>query len=129
MQDNAGLKGKAGERLPDAPKVAALVSARYEFDAGKTPSFVALTMAYTGDRTTSFEANAGLPSHKLPAYSTLNVNGGFSVGGMDIGMYVRNLTDERGQLSAYTGFAGSGGPTWVTVIRPRTIGVTLNHAF
>jgi len=129
MEDNVGLKGKAGERLPDAPKVAALVSTRYEFDAGKTPSFVALTMAYTGDRTTSFEANADLPSHKLPAYSTLNVNGGFSVGGMDIGMYIRNLTDERGQLSAYTGFAGSGGPTWVTVIRPRTVGITLSNSF
>ena len=129
MEDNAGLNGKAGERLPEAPKVAASVSARYEFDAGKTPSFMALTMAYTGDRTTSFEANTGLPSHNLPAYTTLNVNGGFSVGGMDIGLYVRNLTDERGQLSAYTGFAGTGGPTWVTVIRPRTIGVTLNHAF
>jgi hypothetical protein len=48
---------------------------------------------------------------------------------MDLGLYVRNLTDERGQISAYTAIAGVGGPNLVSFIRPRTIGLTLSRAF
>jgi outer membrane receptor protein involved in Fe transport len=50
---------------------------------------------------------------------------------MDIGLYVRNLTDERGQVSAYTAIAGAGigGPNLISFIRPRTFGVTLSRSF
>ena len=77
----------------------------------------------------SFDGNLGAPNYKLPAYTTLDINGGINVGGFELGAYVRNLTDERGQVSAYTQFAGLGVPNWVNYIRPRTIGVTVNRNF
>ncbi len=93
------------------------------------PTFVALNLAHTGDRVTSFPGNTGLVSQKLPAYTTLDLNGGISVGRFDVGAYVRNLTDARGQVSADTSFSSVGAPTWVTVVRPRTIGLTAGRMF
>jgi iron complex outermembrane recepter protein len=126
---STGLGARDGERLPTAPKVAASINARYEFNAGGAPSFVAATLGHTGNRTVSFDGNLGAPNYTLPAYTTLDLNGGISVSGFDVGAYVRNLTDERGQVSAFTQFAGLGVPTWVNYIRPRTIGVTVSRVF
>ena len=44
-------------------------------------------------------------------------------------LYAQNVTDERGQLSAYTGLSGFGGPARVSVIRPRTIGLVIGKDF
>jgi iron complex outermembrane recepter protein len=129
VDDSPDLGARAGERLPTSPKVAASFNARYEFSAGGSPSFVAANLGHTGNRTVSFDGNFGAPNYKLPAYTTLDLNGGIRVGGFDIGAYVRNLTDERGQVSAYTQFSGLGVPNWVSYIRPRTIGVTVNRLF
>jgi iron complex outermembrane receptor protein len=129
LDASPGLGARAGERLPTAPKVAASLNARYELGGGASPSFVAANLGHTGDRTVSFDGNLGAPNYKLPAYTTLDINGGINVGGFELGAYVRNLTDERGQVSAYTQFAGLGVPNWVNYIRPRTIGVTVNRNF
>jgi outer membrane receptor protein involved in Fe transport len=128
-EDSPGLGGKAGDRLPISPKVAASVNARYDFSAVGAPSFAALNLGYTGNRTSSFDGNLGTPNYKLPAYTTLDINGGVFVAGCDLGLYVRNLTDSHGQVSSYGTLAGLGGPTWVNILRPRTIGVTLSRAF
>jgi iron complex outermembrane recepter protein len=103
--------------------------ARYDFSAGGKPSFVAASVGHTGNRTVSFDGNLGNPNYRLPSYTTLDVNGGITVGGFDVGLYVRNLTDERGQVSAYTQFAGLGVPNWINYIRPRTIGITASRLF
>jgi outer membrane receptor protein involved in Fe transport len=125
-EDSPGLGGVAGERLPTAPKAAASIGARYDFGAA---GFVAGNLGHTGARTVSFAGSTGTPNYRLPAYTTLDVNGGTSWAGIDLGVYVRNLTDERGQVSAYTQFAGLGVPVSVNFIRPRTVGVTLSRAF
>jgi len=129
LEDSAGLSGKAGERLPISPKSGASLNGRYEFSLGAAPSFVALNLGYVGDRTASFETNTSVPNYKLPAYTALDLNGGARVAGFDVGIYIRNLTDERGQVSAYTSIAGVGGPNLVSFIRPRTVGLTVNRAF
>ena len=129
VDDSVGLSGKAGERLPLAAKTGASLNARYDFAFGGASSFAALNVGHVGARTASFDANAQTPNYKLPAYTTLDLNVGTQLFGMDLGLYVRNLTDERGQISAYTAIAGVGGPNLVSFIRPRTIGLTLSRAF
>lgn len=132
-EDSPGLQGKSGERLPYSPKVAASLNARYEISALGVPSFVAAGLAHTGARTVSYAGGgaggAGFTPYTLPAYTTLDVNAGASVAGFELGAYVRNLTDERGQLSATTLYGSVGGPTNVQLIRPRTIGLTLSRSF
>ena len=129
VEDSAGLSGRAGERLPLAPKTGASVNARYDFLVGEAASFASLNLGYVGDRTASFDASATVPNYKLPSYTALDFNAGVQWAGLDIGAYVRNLTDERGQVSAYTAIAGVGGPNLISFIRPRTYGVTLSRAF
>jgi iron complex outermembrane recepter protein len=128
LDDSPGLGGTAGERLPTAPKVAASLNARWDFSFGATPAYAALNLGHTGNRTVSFEASS-TPNYRLPSYTVLDVQAGATVAGFDIGAYVRNLTDERGQVSAYTQFAGLGAPVQVNFVRPRTVGVTLSRAF
>ena len=78
-------------------------------------------VGHTGDRTNSFDANAGYPNLHQPAYTLVDFNMGTSLGGFDLGFYVRNLTDERAQLGLYAPFIQVGGPGQVTYARPRTI--------
>jgi hypothetical protein len=124
-----------GERLAVLPEMdtelalesAALASLGGRFDLGA--GFVAATVGHTGVRNTGFPGGLGSPNYRLPAYTTLDVNAGTGFAGFDIGVYVRNLTDERGQVSANTGFVSAGEPVTVNFIRPRTFGVTLNRLF
>jgi hypothetical protein len=42
---------------------------------------------------------------------------------------VRNAFDERGKLSATTAFSALGGPVWVSLVQPRTIGFNVITQF
>jgi len=124
-EDSPALGGVSGDRLPTAPQFAASLGGRFDLGAG----FVAATVGHTGVRNTGFPGGLGSPNYRLPAYTTLDVNAGATLAGFDIGVYVRNLSDERGQVSAYTAFVGAGEPVTVNFIRPRTIGVTVSRSF
>jgi iron complex outermembrane recepter protein len=126
---NPGLSGRAGERLPNSPKFALSVNGKYDFSMGGAPSYASLNIGYTGNRTNSFDGNAGLRNLTQPAYTLVDFNLGTSVSGFDVGFYIRNLTDERAQLGLYSPFIQVGGPAQVTYARPRTIGVTASKAF
>jgi hypothetical protein len=90
---------------------------------------VAANVNYIGSRTVTFNANSGSSPYVLPSYKTFDVNGGATFAGVDFGVYVRNLFDERGQLSGYSRYGPVGGPVNVQVIRPRTIGLTASKSF
>lgn len=124
-EDSPGLGGVSGERLPTAPKTAASLNARYDFGT----RFVAANLGHTGSRTVSFNANPGTPNYRLPSYTTLDLNAGMTLGAIDVGVYLRNVTDARGQVSASTQLAGLGNPVTVNFIRPRTLGVTASMSF
>jgi iron complex outermembrane recepter protein len=115
--------------LASSRLAAASLNVRYDLGLAGSPGFVAINLGHTGDRVVSFDANLGAPNYKLPAYTTVDVNAGVQVAGFELGAYVRNLGDTRGQVSAYTQFAGLGVPNWVNYIRPRTVGVTVSRAF
>lgn len=121
--DSPGLQASAGDRLPNSPKRAASVNGRYTFDALGQPAFAGVTVSYVGERNTSFPANVG--NHVLPSYTQLDLSGGIRFGRFDLNAYVRNLTDERGQLGAVS----SGDTSYVQLIEPRTVGVSLSANF
>lgn len=124
LTDSAGLRASAGDRLPNSPKVAAAVNARYSFSAAGLPAFAGINIAHVGERASGFR-NA--PSYyKLPAYTQVDVSGGVRVGRFDVNAYVRNLGDTRGQLGAAV---APGFPAYVHVIEPRTAGVTVSASF
>lgn len=124
LTDSAGLSATAGDRLPNSPKTAMAVNARYSFSAAGLPSFVGLNVAHVGERASGFR-NA--PSfYRLPAYTQVDVSGGVRVGRFDVNGYIRNLGDTRGQLGAAV---APGFPAYVQIVEPRTVGVTVSARF
>lgn len=83
------------------------------------------TVRYTGDRKASFDASPGFPQYHLPAYTAVDLRAGLSFPPYDVQLYVRNLLDERGQVSAYT---WQGNPR-VAMLQPPTIGFTVMTRF
>jgi outer membrane receptor protein involved in Fe transport len=120
--DAPDLGGVAGERLPNVPKVTASLNADYSLSATGTRPTIGGTFRYIGDRTISFSngaSAAGIPPYKLPSYTQLDLRAGMSFGTVDMQFYVHNVTDERGQLYAYTVY----GLPYVAISQPRTFGL------
>jgi iron complex outermembrane recepter protein len=77
----------------------------------------------------SFDASAGDPQYRLPSYTSVDLRGAVAFGSANLRLYVRNLLDKRGQLSADTTLIQAGGPAMVSILQPRTIGMTLDFKF
>lgn len=129
LDPSASLQASAGARLPSSPRVAANVAARYRFSLADKPAFAAATLNHVGERNSSFVESKAQPNFVLPAYTQLDLSGGVTVGKADIGVFVRNATDKRGLVSAFTAQSAVGAPIMVRVIEPRTVGVNASWAF
>lgn len=86
-------------------------------------------MRYVDDRVSSFDMSAGTPQHTLPDYTTVDLRAGIDFSGFRAQLYVRNLFDTFGELSAQTSFSVAGGPIQITPLRPRTVGLTVTKRF
>jgi iron complex outermembrane recepter protein len=128
-EDAPDLGGVKGERMPDTPELTASLSGDYAFDLGSRDAFVGATARHIGDRVVSFDASGSVPQYELPEYTTIDLRAGVQLGSARLQMYVKNAFDERGELSATTAFSGLGGPVWVSLVQPRTIGVNLISQF
>ncbi|WP_349745065.1 TonB-dependent receptor [Roseateles cavernae] len=129
MEDSPDLGGRAGERLPDTARWSAALQADQEFQLFGRRAYLGATLRHTGDRFTSFDAAKAGPQYRLPAFTTVDLRGGIEFGRANLGFFVRNLGNQRGQLSADTGLSGAGGPARVNLIAPRTIGLQLTFDF
>lgn len=118
-----------GDRLPNVPLMTAAIIADYQFSGHALQPRIGATVRYIEERTASFDANPGLPQYRLPSYATVDLRMGVSIGPADLQLYVRNLFDEQGQLSAATVLSSVGGPAQVTLLQPRTIGLSVNASF
>ncbi|WP_167762432.1 TonB-dependent receptor [Brevundimonas intermedia] len=127
--DSPDLGGQKGDALPDAPDVTLALSADYAFSLGGYDADVGATVRYVDDRVASFDQSPGSPQHQLPDYTTVDLRAGVDFGQVRAQLYVRNLFDEFGELSAVTSFSVAGGPIQITPLRPRTIGLTLSRRF
>jgi iron complex outermembrane recepter protein len=85
-------------------------------------------LSYVGARSSDFASSAATPPGQivLPSYNTSAVRIGLDNDRYKVMIYGKNLSDTRG----ITNYDGSGSPySTVTVIQPRTIGVTLSAKF
>lgn len=130
LAEDAPLLGAAeGDRLPNVPEFTAALSAEYELSGEGWRPVVGATVRLISDRVASFDANPGLPQYDLPEYATVDLRLGGTFGPVEAQLYVRNLFDEAGQTSAATVLSVAGGPAQVTMIQPRTVGVSATARF
>jgi iron complex outermembrane recepter protein len=118
------LRGQKGERLPNVPHFMAGLTADYKLSFGAFGPTVGATMRYVGDRTSAF-TQTPTGNYHLPEYTALDLRARLNFGAVQAQLFARNVTDERGELSALTGI----GTPRVTIMQPRSFGVTVSTSF
>ncbi|WP_158500114.1 TonB-dependent receptor [Sphingopyxis macrogoltabida] len=127
--DSPDLGGQKGDRLPTVPKFTAAINADYLGSGEGLSPTIGATLRFVSDRNAGFDANPNLPQYDLGDYVTIDLRAGATVGPAKVQFFVRNLFDVRGDVSAYMATAALGGPARVTVVQPRTFGVSLSGKF
>jgi outer membrane receptor protein involved in Fe transport len=123
------LGASAGERLPNVPSFTAALNIDYRLSESGIQPRLGGTLRHVSAREASFDGNPGLPQYHLPAYASVDLRAGATFGRVDMQLYVRNLFDKRGQVSAATVLSSYGGPAQVTMLQPRTFGLSATTRF
>lgn len=129
--NTAALSGVAGDRLPYSARLAGSLSAQQEVAlGGDVTGFVGATGVYNGRRLAEFQGRAGVARVALPAYSTLDLRTGVRSGPLAFTLFARNLTDARGRVgAAYRVTTTPASGTAISVINPRTIGLSVGYSY
>jgi iron complex outermembrane receptor protein len=118
-----GVLAAPGATLPFVPKYKLFGSAEYDFPVlnGDWNARLRADVAYNGS---NFSAVSDAPSTLNPAYTTVNLRAGLSRDKLDLTLFADNVGDVRGQLVTLDTGTGE-----ATLIRPRTVGVSLSKRF
>lgn len=124
------LGGSEGERLPNVPRFSASLSAEYEFPHASLSPSVGANLVHVSDRSSSF-LHSSFPDYRLPSYTTVDIHGSINFGRLIARLYIDNVFNTRGQLSAflYTATDAGSGDIPVTILQPRTVGLDLSASF
>ena len=121
-----------GARLPLSPKYNFALNADYRFNI--IPGYAGsldVSDVWVGERTYGYNGSAADPVYDLPAYNTVNVSLGVTMPHrLELDLYVKNLFDTEGQVSANT-LNNALIPTAavpVELSQPRTVGLVLKAA-
>lgn len=126
---DADLGAAKGERLPNVPRFTATLNTDYRLPETRFKPSLGATLRFVSDRRAGFNASPSFPQYRLPSYATVDLRAGASFGPVDAQLFVHNLLDERGQLSAITLLSVLGGPAQVSILQPRTIGISATTHF
>jgi len=117
-----------GQALPRVPDFKANVSTRYSFQLADFDSYVQAYWVYTGSSYNSLVGSGATETRarkKQHAYDILNVAVGIDGGNWSAELFVRNITDERGEVFKNAFSYDSR----ITTNRPRTIGLRWRQEF
>jgi iron complex outermembrane receptor protein len=122
------VKAVSGERLPNAPRISAAIRADYRMSLGNDWTGIAgASWSYIGNRTVSYDASVSPLQYDLPKYQTVDLRLGADHGSLGLSVYLRNVGNTLGQISADTTFNL---PNYrISVIEPRTVGALLTYSF
>ncbi len=123
------VNGNSGDPLAYAPKWSTALDGEYDWNlSANFKGFVGAAWSYVGSRSTDFASSPTGGQLELSSYNTFDARVGFDTKHYRVTLYGKNLGDTRG-ISSYiaTGAPNSAGE--ITIIQPRTYGVTLNAKF
>jgi iron complex outermembrane receptor protein len=126
-----GTYGKVGDRLPYSPVWSGSVSADYTFPVtGSLDGNLGGGVTYVGDRMSSFTSSAQAQRFMLRSYTTAELHAGVQSMDWNVTLYIKNLTDARGYLSATAQNATTGISSYgLLLIQPRTVGISATYSF
>jgi iron complex outermembrane receptor protein len=119
----AGIFGLKGDRLPLSARFSGGLSLDHEFPLGAAMSgFAGGSLSYTGVRYGSMVAQ-GVERERFPAYTKTDLRAGLRYGRWTGSLYINNVADRRGIISADTPVS------LIYIIQPRTIGLNVAADF
>ena len=126
--------GLSGDRLPFTARWTGNLSADYSWLVGdRTLVFSGVTATYIGARLIDFSPVAEVPRLELPAFTTVDLRFGVSMGRSRATLFVRNVSDKRGYVGGQNFTAGTtnspSGPFTAALIAPRAVGISLSLDF
>jgi outer membrane receptor protein involved in Fe transport len=140
---NNPIQAPAGTKLPVTPQFKGDLIARYTWDVLNWKAHAQGVVSYVGERNASL-----LPSQEysspgvqgiggMPAYATLDLAFGVEKNGLGLELFIKNVTDERGQVSrsATCNTCQASAPglpppaIYVVPIQPLTAGLKLSKKF
>ena len=131
----------SGQQLPVTPKFKGNLNARYTWDVGSMEAYWQATYAHTGKRTTDLRSYDRSIYGDMPAFDTLDLAFGLKKNNWSLDLFVKNVTDERGQMNRFLQCATSvcgaqgyddmypNGQIYITPVQPRTFGVRFSQEF
>jgi len=122
-EDVPNLGGVKGDRLPGVPRLTISAGVRFFFTTiGNMNPSIGADAQYVGKSYMGFNSTM---SRELPAYTVANLRFGLQSKTWSATLFAHNVFDETGTLFINDNVLGE----WVTQIRPRTVGVSLNWQF
>lgn len=123
--------GMDGDPLPYVPEWSFALNADYEWTVkGGSRAYVGGSLDYTGERTVAFSQRAADGSIlQADSFLTLNFRAGLYHGRWSVEVYGKNLTNELGVTSIDAAGPLPNGALGLSLIRPRTIGVSVGTRF
>jgi iron complex outermembrane receptor protein len=122
----------AGAQLPLTAKFSAAVAANYDFQlSDKLAGSFNLAVRHIGKRNAGYEGSAIAPLYRLHSYNIVDATLSLRAQGWEIGPFVKNVFDVRGEVSATT-ITNQYVPTTpvaVTLSQPRTFGIVIGKSF
>jgi iron complex outermembrane receptor protein len=124
---------QSGARLPLSPKVSSALAVNYSFDLpDAVHGNLNLAVRQVGDRNSSYPGSTVDFNYRLAAYTVVDASLNLtSHAGWYVNPYIKNIFDERGEVSADTATNQfiPGAPVPVTLTQPRTVGVVVGRRF
>ena len=127
--------GLDGDALPFVPEWTLALGGDYEWNAfGNATAYVGGQVAYTGDRLAEFSSRLDpldptSARREADAYTTVDLRAGLLWDNWSLEFYGKNLTDEDGITDINAPGLYPNGAAAISVIRPRTIGVSVGVRF
>lgn len=120
------LVAQVGDKLPYNPEWSGSLSADYRAPiAAGWDLAINGSARFVGARNSAPDSSQTAPNYVLPRYTLVDARVGLESERIDIALFIKNLTDERAQLAAFTQL----GVNQVTVQQPRTIGATVTFRY
>jgi iron complex outermembrane receptor protein len=127
----ASPESPSGTRLPITADFKGNLTARYTFEVGSFEAHVQGQVLHEGKRSTDLRTAERAILGDLGAYTLFDLTAGFGRNNWDVDFYVKNVFDERAELSRFAQCAEAvcGEQAYTVVARPRTFGVRFSQDF
>ncbi len=128
----------SGQTLPVTPPVKGNATARYEWTlANGMDAFLQGSLVYVGRRTSDLRSQERADLGPIPSYVSVDLSAGVSNDSFSASVFLKNATDERGQIYRYSECPANvcatqinhAGVTYIVPIQPLTIGVKFGQKF